>query len=147
MEFETPRLFGTRWDGRVSLGSTRTGNFFEESFTYPFVGEVGRFGARQSFLWRETVFSYSTDGHPEYTHLLLPFLDQRWDVARWAALGRPGNLTILGAGNLPGIHRVPGFPRHIGIRGGQGLLQFSSCGFGGRWRRSRDRSIAAGRTG
>ncbi|MCJ7628645.1 MAG: outer membrane protein assembly factor [Longimicrobiales bacterium] len=97
-EIETPRLFGTRWDSRVSLGNTRTGNFFEQSITYPFVGEVGRLGARQSFLWRETVFSYSTAGSPDYTHLLLPFLDQRWDVAAGRRFGRPGNLTLLGLG-------------------------------------------------
>ncbi|MBT8396168.1 MAG: hypothetical protein HKO65_02340, partial [Gemmatimonadetes bacterium] len=98
LEIETPRLFRSRWDARVSLGNTRTGNFFEEALTYPFLGEVGRVGARQSFLWRETVFSYSTNGHPEYTHLLLPFLDQRWDVAVGGRLGRPGNLTMIGAG-------------------------------------------------
>ncbi len=98
IELETPRIAGTRWDSRVSLGTTRAGNFFEESLTYPFLGEVGRFGARQSFLWRETVFSYSTNGHPDHSHLLLPFLDQRWDVAVGTRLGDPGDLFILGAG-------------------------------------------------
>jgi hypothetical protein len=80
------------------VGTTRTGNFFEEAITYPFLGEVGRWGARQSFLWRETVFSYSTNGHPEYSHLLLPFLDQRWDVAMGGRLGEPGSLFLMGAG-------------------------------------------------
>ncbi len=98
LEVSTPRLFRSRWDARVSVGNTRTGNFFEESLTYPFLGEVGRVGARQSFLWRETVFSYSTNGHPEYTHLLLPFLDQRWDVAVGWRFGQPGDLTVVGAG-------------------------------------------------
>ncbi|MGD2120943.1 MAG: hypothetical protein PVJ76_04325 [Gemmatimonadota bacterium] len=98
IELETPRIGGTRWDARLSMGTTRTGNFFEESLGYPFLGEVGRVGARQSFLWRETVFSYSTNGHPEYSHLLLPFLDQRWDVALGTRLGKPGDLFILGAG-------------------------------------------------
>ncbi len=98
MEFETPRLFGTRWDGRVSVGSTRTGNFYEEAITYPFIGEVGRFGARQSILWRETVFSYSTTGTADYSHFLLPFLDQRWDFSAGGRWGRPGKLTLLGGG-------------------------------------------------
>ena len=97
-EIETPRIFQTRWDTRMSFGSTRTGNFFEEAITYPFVGEVGRVGARQSFLWRETVFSYSTAGSPDHSHLLLPFLDQRWDVAVGRRFGRPGSLTLLGLG-------------------------------------------------
>jgi hypothetical protein len=98
MEAETPRIFNSRWDARISLGSTRTGNFFEQSFTHPFVGEVGRFGARENLLWRETVFSYSTEGQPNHTNLILPFLDQRWDVAVGGRLGRPGRLTVLGIG-------------------------------------------------
>jgi hypothetical protein len=98
MEFQTPRLFNSRWDGRVSLGRTRTGNFFEQSVTHPFIGEIGRFGARESFLWRETVFSFSTGDHPEYSNLLLPFLDQRWDVAIGGRIGEPGHLTVLGIG-------------------------------------------------
>lgn len=98
LELETPRLFQSRWDGRLSLGTTRTGNFFETSLGYPFVGEIGRFGGRHSFLWRETVFSYSTSGHPVYSHLLVPFLDQRWDMAVGWRLGQPGDLILLGLG-------------------------------------------------
>ncbi len=98
MEIASPRFLKTRWDSRLSIGNTRTGNFFEESLTYPFVGEVGRVGARQSLLWRETVFSYSTDGAPAHTHLLVPFLDQRWDVAVGGRVGRPGHLTVFGLG-------------------------------------------------
>lgn len=110
LEIETPRFLKTRWDARVGLGSTRTGNFFEESFTYPFVGEVGTLGARQSFLWRESVFSYSTAGGPDHTHLLLPFLDQRWDVTVGHRLGRPGNLTLLGLGVSRESVEFRGFP-------------------------------------
>lgn len=98
LEIESPRFLKTRWDSRLSLGNTRSGNFFEASLTYPFIGEVGRFGARQSLLWRETVFSYSTEGDPNHTHLLLPFLDQRWDMAVGGRLGRPGHLTVFGVG-------------------------------------------------
>jgi hypothetical protein len=98
LELETPRLFQSRWDGRVSVGTTRTGNFFEMSLTYPFVGEVGRLAARHDFLWRETVFSYSTSGHPDYTHLLVPFLDQRWDASVGWRMGQPGDLFLVGLG-------------------------------------------------
>ena len=110
VEVATPRLFKTRWNARVSLGNTRTGRFWEESVTYPFVGEVGRVGARQSILWRETVFSYSTEGSPDYTHLLLPFLDQRWDVTVGGRLGRPGNLTVLALGISRESIEFRGFP-------------------------------------
>ncbi len=98
MEFQTPRLFGSRMDGRVSFGTTRNGTFYEEAFTFPFVGEVGRIAARQSFSWRETVFSYSTHPSPDYTNLLVPFLAQRWDVSLGRRWGVPGDLTVLGFG-------------------------------------------------
>jgi hypothetical protein len=98
LELGTPRLLGTRWDGRLSLGQTRTGNFIEESLYYPFVGEVGRLAGRQSFLRRETLFSYVLPDDPLHTNLLLPFVDRRWDLVGGFRLGRPGNLTVLGAG-------------------------------------------------
>jgi hypothetical protein len=98
MEFQTPRLFGTRLDGRVSLGTTRNGNFYEEAFTFPFVGEVGRFAARQRFSWRETTFSYSTHPSPDFTNLLVPFLDQRLDISAGMRIGEPGDLTVFGLG-------------------------------------------------
>ena len=97
-EFETPRLLDTRWDHRLSFGTTRNGRFFEESILYPFVGEIGRVGARQSFLWRETLFAYAVPEHPRYTHLLVPFLDERADLVMGFRLGEPGRLTVLGLG-------------------------------------------------
>jgi hypothetical protein len=98
LELQTPRLLGTRWDARLAGGRTRNGNFFEESLFYPFVGEVGHVSARQSYLSRETLFSYSLGHDPEYSHLLLPFLDQRWDLAGGWRLGEPGNLFTVGIG-------------------------------------------------
>jgi hypothetical protein len=98
LEFETPRLLGTRWDHRLSLGTTRNGRFFEEAIHYPFVGEVGRVAARQSFLWRETLFSYALPEQPRRTHLLVPFLDERADLTVAFRLGEPGRLTVLGLG-------------------------------------------------
>jgi hypothetical protein len=97
-EIETPRLFGSRLDGRVSGGKTRTGRFFEEGLFYPFVGEIGRVGARQSYVWRETLFSYVLPDDPEHSHLLVPFLDDRWDLVVGGRLGEPGNLNVFGGG-------------------------------------------------
>jgi hypothetical protein len=109
-EFETPRLLGTRWGHRLSFGTTRNGRFFQEALYYPFVGEVGRVGARQSFLWRETLFSYALPEHPRYTHLLVPFLDERADVTLGFRLGEPGNLTVLGVGVSRESIRFQDFP-------------------------------------
>ena len=109
-EFETPRLLGTRWDHRLSFGTTRSGRFFEEALYYPFVGEVGRVGARQSVLWRETLFSYAIPDHPRRTHLLVPFLDERADLTVGFRLGEPGNLTVLGLGASRESIRFRDFP-------------------------------------
>jgi hypothetical protein len=98
VEMETPRLFNTRWNARVSGGRTRTGKFFEEGLFYPFVGEVGKVGARQSYLWRETLFAYVIPHDPVHTHLLVPFLDDRWDLVVGGRVGEPGSLTVFGAG-------------------------------------------------
>lgn len=110
IEMGTPRLMATRWDARFSMGRTRTGDFFEESLYYPFVGEVGHLGGRQSFLRRETLFSYALPRNPHHTHLLLPFVDRRWDLVGGIRLGRPGNLTVLGAGVSGESVRFGGFP-------------------------------------
>jgi hypothetical protein len=97
-EFQTPNLFGSRWDLRLAAGQTRTGNFLEESLAYPFVGEVGKFGARQTLSRRETLFSYSLGQNSEFSHVLVPFLDERADITVGIRLGQPGSLTLLGLG-------------------------------------------------
>jgi hypothetical protein len=112
VEFETPRILDTRWDGRLAGGQTRSGSFFEESLFYPFVGEVGRFGARQSFLRRETLFSYSLGDDTEFSHLLLPFLDERWDLMAGGRVGEPGDLLVFGAGISMESIRFQPSPHH-----------------------------------
>lgn len=110
VELETPRFLDTRWDAMVSGGRTRSGNFFEEALLYPFVGEVGRVAARQSFLRRETLFSYAIPRDPNHTHLLVPFVDERWDLAVGGRLGNPGNLTVFGVGVSRESIQFKGFP-------------------------------------
>ncbi len=114
-ELRTPRFMDTRWDARISAGQTRSGNFFEESLFYPFVGETGRFGARQSFLRRESTFAYSISDDPEFTHLLLPFVDHRWDLVVGGRLGEPGNLTVFGVGASRESIRFGRFPRGVEV--------------------------------
>ncbi len=110
VELGTPRFLDTRWDAMVSGGRTRSGDFFEEALLYPFVGEVGRVAARQSFLRRETLFSYAIPRDPDHTHLLVPFVDERWDLAVGGRLGHPGNLTVFGVGVSRESIQFKGFP-------------------------------------
>ncbi len=112
-ELASPRLLGTRWHTRLSMGRTRYGNFFEESIVYPFVGEVGRVGARQSFLWREALFSYALPEDAERTHLLVPFSDERADLAVGFRFGQPGSLTVFGLGASRESIRFRHFPSDV----------------------------------
>jgi hypothetical protein len=100
--FFTPRTLGTRLDLRLSAGNTRVGDFFEEGLTYPFVGEVGRVAARQVYLKREELFPYAVDvrnpDEGEITHVLLPVVEERFELTLAARVGTPGNLTTFGLG-------------------------------------------------
>ena len=97
-EVRTPRLVGTRMDGRLSVGRTRTGTFFEESLAYPFVGEVGRFAFLESYSQRESLFPYAAPEGSSFTHASLPMKTRRAAVTLAARLGEPGDFTVLGAG-------------------------------------------------
>lgn len=100
--FGTPRLFGTRWDGSVTAGRTRIGDFFSQELSYPFVAEVGRWAARERLDIRESQFAYAheaTAGPEEpgpFTHLLLPVDRRLFDVSLAHRFGRPGAYTLLG---------------------------------------------------
>lgn len=109
-EVQTPRVFNSRWNARFSLGKTRSGSFFEEGLSYPFVGEIGRLAGEQAFVRRENLFAYAISNSAEYTHLLLPFLEEREDLAGGIRLGRPGRLTVLGLGISRESIRFRGFP-------------------------------------
>jgi hypothetical protein len=113
-EIYTPRVLTTRLDLGVSAGKTRIGNFVEQAFVYPFVGEVGRLAGRQVFTRREEFFPYSTGvtapAEGEITHLLLPVQEERVELTLAARLGSRGNLTTFGIGFSSATLDFPGFP-------------------------------------
>ncbi len=116
---ELPRLFSSRTDLVVSGGRTRTGAFFEEQVAYPFVGEVGRVAARQSFSRRDDLFPYVVSGaDATYSHVLLPNVDERAEVSFAGRLGRPGNLTLFGFGIDRETLDFEGFPGSLEIARG-----------------------------
>ncbi|WP_405282786.1 BamA/TamA family outer membrane protein [Gaopeijia maritima] len=97
-ELGTPRLFNSRVDAGVRAGETRVGPFVEEQLFYPFVGEVGRFAARQRFIREEDYFTWSLGTPDAPRHLLLPVDREAWEVTLAARIGEPGNLTVFGVG-------------------------------------------------
>lgn len=98
LELQTQRLVGTRLDGRVGGGRTRTGVFYHESLTYPFVGEVGRWAFVESYSYREDLFRYAATAGLPFTNVSLPIQTRRAATTLGTRLGTPGDLTVLGAG-------------------------------------------------
>ena len=96
--FQSPRLLGTRWNTLLEASRTRAGKSFQQGFLYPFVGEVGRRAAVQSFVQREDLFSYSLPAGGTYTHVVQPYWQRSSEITVAGRVGRPGRLTILGGG-------------------------------------------------
>jgi hypothetical protein len=97
--FELPRVFGSRTDVSFAAGQTRDGSFIDETIAYPFVGEAGRFALRQTYRRRDELFPYAAGNDTAgFSHLLLPYLDDRVEVSVAGRLGKPGSLTLLGFG-------------------------------------------------
>ena len=65
--FFTPQFLGSRWDAALDLGRTPVGNLIYESVSYPFVGEVGRWGFRQAAQLHERYFEYVVRGEDSET--------------------------------------------------------------------------------
>ena len=96
--FETPHVLGTRWNARLEASRTRAGNSFQQSFSYPFVGEVGRRAAVQSFVEQENLFSYNLPAGGTYTHVVQPFALRLSEITVAGKVGRPGRFSIFGVG-------------------------------------------------
>ncbi len=58
LAYYTPQLLGTRWDAGLEAGRTPVGVLLSGSVTYPFVGEVGRWGFRQAVRRDDHYFEY-----------------------------------------------------------------------------------------
>ena len=97
-ELATPRLFNSRIDARIRGGQTRVGSYIEEEFFYPFVGEVGRFAARQRYRQDDDYFAWSYGTPDAPAHLLLPVERETVEFTVAARFGEPGNLSVLGLG-------------------------------------------------
>jgi hypothetical protein len=104
----TERLFGTRVDGTLSLGRTRTGSFYRQGVSYPYVGERGRIRAFAWVQYDDLEHVYRTSSVHGLTHLLLPLADQRANASFERRFGGPGSLTMIGGDVSLHRRRVPG---------------------------------------
>lgn len=115
VHLRNPRLARTRFDGAISGGRTRTGTFFTESLSYPFVGEVGRWAFVESYSLREDIFPFATPESGTSTYVSLPIQTRRAEATVGRRFGTPGDLIVLAAGvSWEGL-RFDGFPEGVEV--------------------------------
>ncbi|HSJ25991.1 MAG TPA: BamA/TamA family outer membrane protein [Longimicrobiales bacterium] len=98
ISYFTPQLLGTRWDLRSEIGRTRAGTAVLQEIAYPFVGDVSRWAARQSFRREDQYFGYIAGDSRDLAapHVLLPVREQTFDLAVVRRVGRRGNMALIG---------------------------------------------------
>lgn len=100
LRYRTPQLFRTRWDAALSAGRTRAGSLFYQEVSYPFLGEIGKWGFRQTLYRQDRLFDYILPDAPEEPtrRVLVPLRESGLQVAGLRRFGERGNLTVLGGG-------------------------------------------------
>ena len=108
--FGTTSFLGTRLDASVGGGTTRTGQFFNSVFSYPFVGEEGRVAGDVRAIARDHEQAYLSGDTDAYSHVLLPLEDRRFEATLLRRWGEPGSLLLLGGEFRLLRRRVVGTP-------------------------------------
>lgn len=98
LRFFTPRLFNSRTDLNLSVGQTRAGDFVLQELVFPFLGEVGRTGIRQSYSRKLDYFQYSAGTKEDRRYILLPTEQEYFEAAVARRWGTPGDLLVGGIG-------------------------------------------------
>lgn len=97
IQYATRQFAGTRLDFRARLARTRAGTAVDQVLEYPFVGEYGRWAARQAFQAREDEFAYVVDGEGAL-RLLVPVRRVAGELVALRRFGQPGHLLMFGGG-------------------------------------------------
>ncbi len=108
----TPRLFG-RADAGIVVGEDRPGTFIEEYVRYPFVGETGRFAARQGYTRGTDFFSYGAGDDEAFTQVLLPSFREVIEFSAAGRFGPRGRGIIAGVTLMRDVVRFPEVPEVI----------------------------------
>ena len=117
-QFRTEQFAGTRLDAHVSGGRTRTGVFFTESVSYPFVGEVGQWAFVESFALREDLLPYAAPAGSSFTNASLPIQTRYGEATLGRRFGTPGDLTVVAGGVSWEDVRFDGFPGGVEVVSG-----------------------------
>lgn len=114
--FFSPQLVGTRWDGSLEAGKTRIGYLAGETLTYPFVGEQGRFGFRQTFRHNDEFFEYLMPQDGDLARVWLPERRVVLDFGGAARFGKDQFHRILLGASLSGEWiAYPSEPRYADV--------------------------------
>lgn len=92
----TPRFFG-RSDASVAAGTSRAGNFIDQFWRYPFVGEAGHVGLREGVSVRTDFFAFATGGAEAFSQVLVPVRREQGELSGGYRFGEAGESVILGA--------------------------------------------------
>lgn len=95
-----PQLGGTRWQLRTAAARTRAGTAVDQALTHPFVGEAGRWAVRQSVRREDRFVEYVLPDRAQKSHLLVPAVEQGFDVTVLRRLGPVGGLQTLVGGAI-----------------------------------------------
>lgn len=118
VQLRTAQFAGTRLDTHIAGGRTRTGAFFTESLSYPFVGEVGRWAFVESYTLREDLFRYAAPAGAPFTNASLPIQTRFAEATLGRRMGAPGDLTVLAGGLSWEDVRFDGFPGGVEVVSG-----------------------------
>jgi hypothetical protein len=118
LAYWTPQIGQTRWDLATSVGRTRAGWFFREQIGYPFLGEVGHWAGRESFVRDEQFFDYIVrdDASLESPHMLLPVRIKQLEASLLRRFGDRGRAIVVGTGITAHDMHYPG-PVELAPRG------------------------------
>jgi hypothetical protein len=102
----TPRFFG-RSDAGIAVGRTRSGEFIDQYWRYPFLGEANRVAVRQGFTSGTDFFAFGTNGAEAFTQVLVPVRRELTELSAAYRFGSPGNSLILGGSLTRDVVRFP----------------------------------------
>lgn len=110
----TPQLLGTRVDASTQIGRTPVGYLLSETFSYPFVGESGRWAWTQSTRRHDQYFEYFVPGRAEGELIRAWYPERRQSLEiggayRWGSRGL--NRTLLGVALTGDWISYPSDPR------------------------------------
>ncbi|HSM04034.1 MAG TPA: BamA/TamA family outer membrane protein [Longimicrobiales bacterium] len=91
-----PNLFGSRIDGTIHGGATRSGDYISESLFRPYAGELGKNAFRQVYGRRDDYFAYSVDPAAGFTQAYLRFEADGWEATYQRRIGDPQGFRVLG---------------------------------------------------